>query len=148
VVTPNPHILIKVVVVPNTTHMADAKIALFLVVIIFTAIGLAVYEFEEQNIPYVVTNITIYNETPAITTYQITVDKGTIVYSIKVTFTNITSNLQCNLTPDPPIRGPAVIWLTCPTGHVEEIDIVTSNGTAQYPAGWIGQASETVTYQP
>jgi len=144
--TPTPT-LIKVVVVPNTTHM-DMKIALLLIAIVSTAIGLALYGIEMQNIPYVITNITIYNETPAMTTYQITVGKGGIVYSIKVTFTNITSNLHCNITPDPPVRGPAVIWLTCPTGHVEEIDLITNEGTAQYPIGFIGQASETVTYQP
>ena len=110
-------------------------------------IGLAMYELYTPTIPYWLTNITIYNETPVVTTYQITVAKGGVVYSIKVTFTNITGNLQCELTPDPPVRGPAVVWLTCPTGHVEEIDIITNKGTAQYPNTEIGQASETVTYQ-
>jgi hypothetical protein len=110
-------------------------------------IALAMYELYTPTIPYWLTNVTIYNETPAVTTYQITVAKGGVVFSIKVTFTNITSNLQCKLTPDPPIRGPAVIWLTCPTGHVEEIDIITNKGTAQYTGILIGQASETVTYQ-
>jgi len=130
--------------------MADAKIAivLTLIALVYTAIGFALYEAWVQNIPYFITNVTIYNETPALTTFQITVGEGGIVYSIKVTFINITGNLQCNITPDPPVRGPAVIWLTCPTGHVEEIDLVTSNGTAQYPIEIIGQASETVTYQP
>jgi hypothetical protein len=122
-------------------------LVIFAWVLFEVLLGLALYELYTPTIPYWLTNVTIYNETPAVTTYQITVGKGGVVYSIKVTFTNITGNLQCNITPDPPIRGPAVIWLTCPTGHVEEIDIITNKGVAQYPNTEIGQASETVTYQ-
>jgi hypothetical protein len=125
----------------------ETVIIIFALALVLTFFGLALYGFYLSNIPYWLTNVTIYNETPAVTTYQITVGKGGVVYSIKVTFTNITSNLQCELTPDPPIRGPAVVWLTCPTGHVEEIDIITNKGTAQYTGILIGQASETVTYQ-
>jgi len=125
----------------------EAVIIIFALALVLTIFGSALYGLYLRNIPYVLTNVTIYNETPAVTTYQITVGKGGVVYSIKVTFTNITSNLQCELTPDPPVRGPAVVWLTCPTGHVEEIDIITNKGTAQYTGILIGQASETVTYQ-
>ena len=125
----------------------ETVIIIFALALVLTFFGLALYGFYLSNIPYWLTNVTIYNETPAVTTYQITVGKDGVVYSIKVTFTNITSNLQCELTPDPPIRGPAVVWLTCPTGHVEEIDIITNKGTAQYTGILIGQASETVTYQ-
>ena len=121
-------------------------LVIFAWVLFEVLLGLAMYELYTPNIPYWLTNVTIYNETPVVTTYQITVGKGGVVYSIKVTFTNITSDLQCELTPDPPIRGPAVVWLTCPTGHVEEIDIITNKGTAQYTGILIGQASETVTY--
>jgi hypothetical protein len=140
--------LIKVVGRDRVTHMEKKTVLLiFAWVIICTLITLAMYGLYLQDIPYWLTNVTIYNETPVVTTYQITVAKGGIVYSIKVTFTNITGNLQCELTPDPPIRGPAVVWLTCPTGHVEEIDIITNKGVAQYTGILIGQASETVTYQ-
>jgi hypothetical protein len=125
----------------------ETVLLIFAWVIVCTLIVLAMYGLYLQYIPYVLTNVTIYNETPAVTTYQITVGKGGVVYSIKVTFTNITGNLQCELTPDPPVRGSAVVWLTCPTGHVEEIDIITNEGTAQYANTEIGQASETVTYQ-
>jgi hypothetical protein len=125
----------------------NTALLIFALVLVFTLFGLVLYELYTLNIPYWLTNVTIYNETPVVTTYQITVGKGGVVYSIKVTFTNITSNLQCELTPDPPIRGPAVVWLKCPTGHVVEIDIITNKGTAQYTNILIGQASETVTYQ-
>jgi hypothetical protein len=122
-------------------------IIIFAWVLFDVLIGLALYELYTLNIPYWLTNVTIYNETPVVTTYQITVSKGGIVYAIRIIFTNITGNLQCKLTPDPPISGPAVVWLTCPTGHVEEIDIITNKGTAQYTNTEIGQASETITYQ-
>jgi hypothetical protein len=125
----------------------ETVIIIFALALVLTFFGLALYGLYLYNIPYWLTNVTIYNETPAVTTYQITVGKGGVIYSLRVTYTNITGNLQCKLTPDPPIRGPAVIWLTCPTGHVEEIDIITNKGTAQYTNAIIGQVSETVTYQ-
>jgi hypothetical protein len=75
--------------------------------------------------------VCLLNKTPTSTTYIITVNTNTTLYSIETTPSN------CTVTPGLPVTGPAVVQLTCPTPPAR-ITLVTSGGVVTYNGTMIG----------
>jgi len=75
--------------------------------------------------------ICLLNKNSTNTTYIITVNTNTTLYSIETTPSN------CTITPGLPVTGPAVVQLTCPTPPAR-ITLVTSGGVVTYNGTVIG----------
>jgi len=73
----------------------------------------------------------LLNKTLANTTYIITVNVNSTLYSIKTTPSN------CTITPSPPLTGPAIASLTC-EAPLERVVFVTSGGVVAYNGTMIG----------
>jgi hypothetical protein len=76
--------------------------------------------------------VCLLSEGPNGTTYTITVNVNTTLYNIKPT-----PNTTCTTTPTPPLTGPAIASLTCPTPPAR-ITLVTSSGVVTYNGTVIG----------
>jgi hypothetical protein len=124
---------------PNRRSIIDLRrdlvfLALALV-IIFTIMGLGVL----LNAPRLLVptsnwlvGVCLLNKTPTNTTYIITVNVNTTLYTIETT-----PNTTCTITPNPPLTGPAVAQLTC-EAPLEHIVFVTSGGVITYNGTVIG----------
>jgi hypothetical protein len=75
--------------------------------------------------------VCLLNKTLANTTYIITVNVNTTLYSIETTPSN------CTITPNPPLTGPAIASLTC-EAPLEHVVFVTSGGVVTYNGTMIG----------
>jgi hypothetical protein len=124
---------------PNRRPIIDLRrdlafLALVLV-IIFTIMGLGIL----LNAPSLLVpeghwlvGACLLNKTLANTTYIITVNVNTTLYSIETT-----PNTTCTITPSPPLTGPAVVQLTCPTPPAR-ITLVANGGVVTYNGTMIG----------
>jgi len=77
--------------------------------------------------------VCLLNKTLTNTTYIITVNVNTTLYSI-----NTTPNTNCTITPTPPLTGPAIAKLTCET-PLERVVFTTSGGVVTYNGTMIGK---------
>ena len=75
--------------------------------------------------------ICLLNKNSTNTTYIITVNVNTTLYSIKTTPSN------CTITPNPPLTGPAIASLTC-EAPLERVVFITSGGVVTYNETVIG----------
>ena len=76
--------------------------------------------------------VCLLNKTQTNTTYIITVNTNTTLYSIETT-----PNTNCTITPSPPLTGPAIASLTC-EAPLERVVFVTSSGVVAYNGTMIG----------
>jgi hypothetical protein len=76
--------------------------------------------------------VCLLNKNSTSTTYIITVNVNTTLYTIKPTPSN------CTITPNPPLTGPAIASLTC-EAPLERIVFVTSSGVVTYNGTMIGE---------
>jgi hypothetical protein len=74
--------------------------------------------------------VCLLNKTPTNTTYIITVNVNTTLYSIN-------TNTNCTTTPNPPLTGPAIASLTC-KAPLEHVVFITSSGSIAYNGTMIG----------
>jgi hypothetical protein len=122
--------------VPNPKPIIDPRRDLKLFGIVLAIILAGMWLGVLLNAPSLLTShwlvgVCLLNKTPTNTTYVITVNVNTTLYSIS-------TNTNCTITPSPPLTGPAIARLTC-KAPLEHIAFSTSGGIIVFNGTGIGE---------
>jgi hypothetical protein len=124
--------------VPNSKPIINPKgdlafFALVLVIILAIMVLGVLLNAPSLLVPTVhwLVGVCLLNKNSTSTTYIITVNTNTTLYSIETTPSN------CTITLSLPVTGPAVAQLTCPTPPAR-ITLMTSGGDVTYNETMIG----------